>query len=333
MQSVLTGYTWATLQCSDYPVHPQPFNLMIFAGRKLQIWVEQTNIPDICCRYGIRYKSAMAFFAGSMHKQPTSRIMSSRLYPKNFRRKFSSPCTKVSLEVTCGYIRHLKERFYWPSHFEDVRNWCQTCAVCASRKTPSPTSQAPLTTIKTGYPLQIVAMDIMRLFPPSSQVNRCIIVVSHYFTLWVEAFGIPDQLATTVCFGLPEQLYSDLGHDFESHEISKIYRLLEIVKTRTPLYHPQSDSLVERVNLALLGMMAMATSNHPNQWGVISEASAWHITAGYKTEETSRLLPQSDLNPRQISHWPLDLHSPTCYVVLFPCIAHPLHSHTIKAPC
>ena len=49
------------------------------SGRKPtpQIWVEQTDIPDVCYRFGISYKSAMAFFDGSMHKQPTSRIMSS----------------------------------------------------------------------------------------------------------------------------------------------------------------------------------------------------------------------------------------------------------------
>ena len=25
-------------------------------------------------------------------------------------------------------LNRLKERFYWPGHYEDVRNWCQTCA-------------------------------------------------------------------------------------------------------------------------------------------------------------------------------------------------------------
>ena len=48
--------------------------------------------------------------------------------------------------------------------------------------------------------------------------------------------------------------------------IFEICRLLEIVKTRTTPYHLQSDDLVERVNRTLLSMMAMATSNHPNQW-------------------------------------------------------------------
>ena len=32
----------------------------------------------------------------------------------------------------------LKERFYWPGHWGDVRDWCRTCAVCAQTKTPTP---------------------------------------------------------------------------------------------------------------------------------------------------------------------------------------------------
>ena len=36
----------------------------------------------------------------------------------------------------------LKEWFYWPGHYQDVQNWCNTCSACASRKfSASGTSQ------------------------------------------------------------------------------------------------------------------------------------------------------------------------------------------------
>lgn len=49
-------------------------------------------------------------------------------------------------------LARLKERFYWPGHFNDVRDWCMNCGTCASWKTPSPKSRAPLKSIVTGYP-------------------------------------------------------------------------------------------------------------------------------------------------------------------------------------
>ena len=47
--------------------------------------------------------------------------------------------------------------------------------------------------METGYPLELIAMDIVGPFPPSKSENKYILVVSDYFTKWVEAFGIRSQ--------------------------------------------------------------------------------------------------------------------------------------------
>ena len=53
-------------------------------------------------------------------------------------------------------------------------------------------------------------------------------------------------------FGVPEQLHSDQGRNFESKVIKNVCDLLQIRKTRMSPYHPQSDGLVERFNRTLL---------------------------------------------------------------------------------
>ena len=116
----------------------------------------------------------------------------------------------------------LKNRFYWPGHYNDVRDWCQKCGICAARKSPAPKAHAPLTSIKVGHPMQLVAMDI-------------------------------------VVFSPPEQLHSDQGRNFESDVIAEVCRLLGVTKTRTTPYRPQSYGLVERFNHTLLDMLATAT--------------------------------------------------------------------------
>ena len=194
-------------------------------------------------------------------------------------------------------IQQLKKRFYWPGYSQDVRDWCHTCATCATRKTPAPKNRAPLQTIKAGYPMQVVAVDIVGPFPESESGNTYVLVAGDYFTRWMEAYAIPNQEATTVAqklvdelfcrFSPPEQLHSDQGKQFESDVFKEVCGLLNIMKTRTTAYHPQRDGLVERFNRTLQDMIATTVKDHPFDWEqalpkvCMAYNTSVHSTTGY----------------------------------------------------
>ena len=108
----------------------------------------------------------------------------------------------------------------------------------------------------------MIAMDIVGPFPISKSSSKYILVVSDYFTRWVEAFDILSQDAVTVAnqivdsvfcrWGVPSQLHSDMGAQFESQTIQEISKILGINKAHTTSYHPQCDGLVERLNRIIL---------------------------------------------------------------------------------
>ena len=64
---------------------------------------------------------------------------------------------------------------------QNIHNWCKTCKVCATRKSAPKKNCAPLQRIKTGYPMQIVAVDILGPLPESEAENSYILVASDYF--------------------------------------------------------------------------------------------------------------------------------------------------------
>ena len=171
-------------------------------------------------------------------------------------------------------LHKLKERFYWPGHATDVRDWCRNCDLCAQRKMPKP--RAPLVSLQVGSPMQLVATDIVGPLPVSTSGNSYILVAADYFTRWVEAYPISCQDAQVVAkklvdeifcrFSPPEQLHSDQGRQFESLLISEVCTLLGIDKSRTTAYHPQSDGLVERWNRTLLQSLATMVKDHPEDW-------------------------------------------------------------------
>ena len=194
-------------------------------------------------------------------------------------------------------LSRLKERFYWPGHWKDVQHWVRTCEACSTRKSAAPKRRAPLQTVKAGSPMQVVAVDILGPLPESDAGNNYILVAGDYFTRWVEAYPIPNQEAITVAkklvdemfcrFSPPEQLHSDQGQQFESQLIAEVCKILNIHKSRTTPYHPQSDGMVERFNRTLLGMLATTTKEHPFGWEdqirkvCMAYNTSVHATTGY----------------------------------------------------
>ncbi|GFT14493.1 hypothetical protein TNCV_4004511 [Trichonephila clavipes] len=118
-----------------------------------------------------------------------------------------------------------------------------------------------------------------------------------YFTKWPEAYPIPDQEATTVAevlvqhwisrFGVPLQLHSDQGRNFDSAVCKRLCEILAIDKTRTTALHPQSDGMVERFNQTILNSLCLLVSSNQQDWdkklsfSLLAYRSAVHETTGF----------------------------------------------------
>ena len=170
----------------------------------------------------------------------------------------------------------IKERFYWPGMQQDVHNWCQRCATCATRKTALKKNIGPLETIETGFSHASCCCGHSWTLPESTAGNCYVLVAADYFTKWVETYAIPNQEAVTVAkklteqmfcrFSPPDQLHSDQGCQFESKLLQEICKIFHIKKTRTTPYHPLCDGQVERFNRTLLNMLSTSLKDYPCDW-------------------------------------------------------------------
>lgn len=116
----------------------------------------------------------------------------------------ASVLNQLHSSVTGGHLviqklqEKLRDRFYWPGWFADVRQWCRQCVDCASRKTHGKPPCAPMNPSVTSCPHERIALDILRPLPETSKKHKYILVVSDYFSKWTEAFPLPNQEAQTV---------------------------------------------------------------------------------------------------------------------------------------
>ena len=180
----------------------------------------------------------------------------------------------LGVDKTASTIR---ERFYWPGYVRAVEEFVETCETCQRRKNQVAIAKAPLQPIPVSGPFDMIAMDFLEL-PATDRGNKYCLVITDYFTRWPEAFPVPDQHATTVArilvdgivsrHGVPLKLHSDQGRSFENQVIRELCKMLNIQKTRTTPYHPQSDGLVERMNRTLLEMLAKYTQSDPTTWDI-----------------------------------------------------------------
>ena len=166
-------------------------------------------------------------------------------------------------------------RFYWPTLFRDVREYCKSCTSCqkTSSKKPAKVPLIPLPII--GIPFQRMAMDIIGPLPRSRSGKRFVLVICDYATRYPEAVPLHSIDAEHIAeelvkifsrVGIPQEILTDQGTNFMSQLLKEVYRLLRIDGVRTSPYHPQTDGLVERFNQTLKNMLRRTALHEGKDW-------------------------------------------------------------------
>ena len=119
---------------------------------------------------------------------------------------------------------HLARQYWWPKMRTDVREWCQTCTVCASRNVGR-TTKPLLMPIPVQGPFDHEGVDVIK-FSKSAQGNQYAVVFMDYLTnwKWPEVFTVPNQTSLTISHlsvklfitrhGVHAELLSDSGRAF-----------------------------------------------------------------------------------------------------------------------
>ena len=207
-----------------------------------------------------------------------------------------------SLHNECGHpgkertTRLVRDRFYWPGVGKDVAAWVDECNRCLLRK--STTDRAPLVSVQSYFPLDLVCIDYLTLEPSKGNIGNILIVTDHY-TKFARAIPTKNQTARTtaealfndfiVHFGIPNRIHSDQGPNFESRTISELCRIMGIKKSHTTPYHPEGNAGPERFNRTLLNMLGTLEADQKHDWRKYINSLVYYYNC--TPSETTRYSP------------------------------------------
>lgn len=189
-----------------------------------------------------------------------------------------------------------RQRFFWLGLEEEVKSYVRHCKRCVVSKTPEPEARAPLESIKTTEPLELLCIDFWSA--EDNKNNKVdVLVVTDHFTKLAHAFPCQNQTAKQVAkklwdsffciYGFPRRLHSDQGTSFESKLISELLEMAGVQKSHTTPYHAMGNGQTERYNRTLGSMLRALPPREKGKWPQMVQTLTFcynctaHETTGY----------------------------------------------------
>ena len=169
----------------------------------------------------------------------------------------------------------VKQRYYWPRMYEDIREYVKSCTTCQRAKNARP-RPPPLHPLPTPTLFNRWHMDFLGPVKPSADGKRYILLIVDAFSRWSEAFAVEAADAITVAkvlyseiitrYGVPHEILTDRGTHFANTLIEALCKIFNVRRTMTSPYKPSTNAACERMNSFINQTMRTYVDDSQEDW-------------------------------------------------------------------
>lgn len=179
------------------------------------------------------------------------------------------------------------QTYNWKGMYKDIEKFYNSCLTCLKAGTEKVNSKNKI--ILTKCPNQLWETDIMVEPLPNGKMGFILVVIDHY-SKWTETRCLKDKSKESISAaikelvalnGIPQQIYSDSGLEFDNKTIRELSEALKIDWKFASPYNHKSTGAVERVIQTLRNKLKKLTNFGEKDWRKLLEKATLAVNLSY----------------------------------------------------
>ncbi|KAG7530117.1 Integrase catalytic core [Arabidopsis thaliana x Arabidopsis arenosa] len=217
---------------------------------------------------------------------PTDKWEARSLKAKSAR-KFMKEFAAITPEVSSLAFKVKRYGYFWPTLIADCEEYARKCEQCQKH---APSIHQPtelLSSVSSPYPFMKWSMDIIGPLHVSTRGVKFVLVLTDYFSKWVEAAAYVNITQVQVrkfiwqdiiCrHGLPFEIVTDNGPQFISGQFESFCEEWHIRLSRSTPRYPQGNGQAEAMNKTVLSTLKKKLKSHKGAWFNELQSVLWAI--------------------------------------------------------